>query len=117
MSQQKRPEQEAVKYGDVFSVEGELAEKTVSPRDAAMMQTAENAMLGHTQKGRAAAAMQSAAMRNERAGLVDHNDMTDNAGDRGVSITATDLPGKRVIIESVGGQVSFFLFYVLSFNL
>jgi hypothetical protein len=112
MSQEQcqRPQQEAIKYGDVFTVQGELAEKTVTPRDAAMMQTAENAMLGHTQKGGAAAAMQSAAMRNVRAGLVDHNDMSDNAGDSGVSITATDLPGKRIIVESVGGQVCFFLF-------
>ncbi|GLT60785.1 hypothetical protein SLA2020_335350 [Shorea laevis] len=31
--------------------------------------------------------------------------MSDNAGDSGVSITATDLPGKRIIVESVGGQV------------
>ncbi|GLT60784.1 hypothetical protein SLA2020_335340 [Shorea laevis] len=52
MSQEQcqRPQQEAIKYGDVFTVQGELAEKTVTPRDAAMMQTAENAMLGHTQK-------------------------------------------------------------------
>jgi hypothetical protein len=107
MSQQQQ--QAPIKYGDVFTVQGELAEQTVAPRDAAMMQTAENAMLGHTQKGGAAAAMQSAAMRNERAGVVDHNDLSDNAGDRGVSISATDLPGKRLIIESVGGQVCLFL--------
>ncbi|XP_018824934.1 late embryogenesis abundant protein D-34-like [Juglans regia] len=103
--QQQRPQHEPIKYGDVFPIEGELAGKTVAPRDAAMMQTAENEMLGHIQKGGAAATMQSAAMRNERAGFVGYNDVTDDAGDRGVSITETDLPGKRLIVESIAGQV------------
>ncbi|KAG6701610.1 hypothetical protein I3842_08G173600 [Carya illinoinensis] len=99
------PQHEPIKYGDVFPIEGELAGKTVAPRDAAMMLTAENEMLGHIQKGGATATMQSAAMRNERAGFVGHNDVTDYAGDRGVRITETDLPGKRLIVESVAGQV------------
>ena len=64
--------------------------------------TAENTILGHIQKGGAAATMQSAAMRNERAGLVDHNDMSYDAGLGCVSIIETDLPGKRVITESIG---------------
>lgn len=102
----EQEEQRPVKYGDLFNVEGDLAHKTVAPMDAAMMQAAENAILGGTQKGGAAAAMQSAAMRNEKAGLVSHGDMTDAAaGDRGISITETDLQGRRVISESVGGQV------------
>ncbi|KAM3705193.1 hypothetical protein ACB098_03G061300 [Castanea mollissima] len=103
--QSQRSEQERIKYGDVFPIQGELAEKTVAPGDAALMQTAENTILGHIQKGGAAATMQSAAMRNERAGLVDHNDMSYDASLGGVSITETDLPGKRVITESIGGQV------------
>ena len=107
MSQEhsQRSEQEPIKYGDVFPIQGELAEKIVAPGDAALMQTAENTILGHIQKGGAAATMQSAAMRNERAGLVDHNDISYDAGLGGVSITETDLPGKRVITESIGGQV------------
>ena len=103
--QSQRSEQEPIKYGDVFPIQGELAEKIVAPGDAALMQTAENTILWHIQKGGAAATMQSAAMRNERAGLVDHNDMSYDAGLGGVSITETDLPGKRVITESIGGQV------------
>ena len=103
--QSQRSEQEPIKYGDVFPIQGELAEKIVAPGDAALMQTAENTILGHIQKGGAAATMQSAAMRNKRAGLVDHNDMCYDAGLGGVSITETDLPGKRVITESIGGQV------------
>ena len=53
--QSQRSEQEPIKYGDVFPIQGELAEKTVAPGDAALMQTAENTILGHIQKGGAAA--------------------------------------------------------------
>lgn len=102
--QPQRP-QEPIKYGDVFSVEGELAQKTVAPRDAAMMQTAENAMLGQIQKGAAASALQSAAERNEKRGFVEHHDLTENAGNQGVSITETDFPGRKIITEEIGGQV------------
>lgn len=109
--QQQRPQHQPIKYGDVFLIEGELAGKMVAPRDAAMMQTAENEILGHVQKGGAASTMQSASMRNERAGFVGHNDVTDDAGYRGVSIAETDLPGKRLIVESVAGQVSFSSFF------
>lgn len=101
----RQQEQEAIKYGDVFNVQGELASKPVAPMDAAMMQKAESAMLGITQKGGAAAAMQSAAMRNERGGVVGHDDMSKAAGEGGVSITETDVEGRRVICESVGGEV------------
>ncbi|KAL2922622.1 Late embryogenesis abundant protein 31, partial [Bienertia sinuspersici] len=94
-----------VKYGDVFTVSGELASKTVAPKDAAMMQTAENAVLGQTQKGGPAAAMQAAATVNERAGLVGHLDASDAAAQQGVSVTQTELPGACVITESLGGQV------------
>ncbi|KAJ6682866.1 SEED MATURATION FAMILY PROTEIN [Salix koriyanagi] len=48
--QQQRPH-EPIKCGDVFSVEGELAEKPVAPRDAAMTQTAENALMEQIQRG------------------------------------------------------------------
>ncbi|CAI0384407.1 unnamed protein product [Linum tenue] len=103
MSQQQ---QQAIRYGDLFEVQGELAEKAVAPRDAAMMQTAENTLTGHTQKGGAAAVMQSAAAKNERAGFVCHGDASEVADDLGVSATETDFPaGRTVITESVGGQV------------
>ncbi|XVF42116.1 hypothetical protein PTKIN_Ptkin01aG0334200 [Pterospermum kingtungense] len=103
MSQQQpeRP-QEPIKYGDVFSVQGELAEKPVAPKDAAMMQMAENTMLGNTQKGCTAAAMESAAMQNENAGFVGHEDANAEAG---VTIKETQLPGKRIITKSVGDEV------------
>ncbi|KAK9086833.1 hypothetical protein Syun_029227 [Stephania yunnanensis] len=63
-----------IKYGDVFPVSGELATKPIAPQDAAMMQTAENLVLGQTQKGGAATTMLAAATLNERAGLVGHKD-------------------------------------------
>jgi len=91
MSQeQPRREEEGIKYGDVLNVEGDIGSRTVAPVDAAMMQKAETQMLGKTEKGGAAAAMQSAAMKNERDGIVGHNDMSENATDGGVSITQTD---------------------------
>lgn len=103
--QPKREEQEPIKYGDVFNVQGDLAEKPIAPQDAAMMQTAETAVLGQTQKGGSAAAMQAAATRNERAGVVSHNAISDIAGGEGVTVTETDVPGRRIITEAVGGQV------------
>ncbi|KAL9450717.1 hypothetical protein AB3S75_012448 [Citrus x aurantiifolia] len=99
--QPRRP----IKYGDVFSVESDIAETPVAPRDAALMQTAENAMLGQIQKGAAASIMQSAAERNEKGGFVGHEDMTDVAAGQGFSITETNLPGRRIITEEIGGQV------------
>lgn len=109
MSQQqpRRPQadQEPIKYGDVFEVSGELADKPIAPQDAAMMQTAETRVFGQTQKGGPAASMQSAATRNERAGLVSHTAVTDVAGQKGVTVAETDLPGSRIITESVAGQV------------
>ncbi|KAK9083841.1 hypothetical protein Scep_030312 [Stephania cephalantha] len=94
-----------IKYGDVFPVSGELATKPIAPQDAAMMQTAENLVLGQTQKGGAAATMQAAATLNERAGLVSHKDTTDIAGVAGVTVSETDLRGHRIVTESVAGQV------------
>lgn len=105
--QQMRPQagQDPIKYGDVFDVSGDLAQKPVAPEDAAMMQSAETRVLGQTQPGGAASAMQSAATRNEQAALVGHRDVTDVTGDRGVTVTETQVPGRRIVTESVGGQV------------
>lgn len=97
--------QEPIKYGDVFNVSGELANKPIEPQDAAMMQTAETQVLGQTQKGGTAAVMQAAATRNEQVGLVGHNDITDIAGEQGVSVAETDVAGRRIITEAVAGQV------------
>ncbi|KAI7749590.1 hypothetical protein M8C21_021892 [Ambrosia artemisiifolia] len=92
-----------ITYGDVFPVSGELATKPVAPQDAAMMQAAETTVFGRTQKGGTAAAMQAAAAVNERAGLVSRQDLS-VTGDQGVTVTATDLPGARVVTETISGQ-------------
>ncbi|PPD68612.1 hypothetical protein GOBAR_DD34513 [Gossypium barbadense] len=97
--------QEPIKYGDVFNVSGELANKPIAPQDAAMMQTAETQVLGQTQKGGTAAVMQAAATRNEQVGVVGHTDITDIAGEQGVSVAETDVAGRRIITEAVAGQV------------
>lgn len=102
---EKEEQKEPIKYGDVFKVFGELASKPIAPQDAAMMQKAENMILGQTQKGGPASVMQAAATRNERAGVVGHIDFTDVTGDRGVTVTETDVPGTRFITESVAGKV------------
>ncbi|KAA8548647.1 hypothetical protein F0562_000331 [Nyssa sinensis] len=90
-------EQEPIRYGDVFLVSGNLASKPIAPQDAAMMQTAEASVLGQTQKGGPAAVMQSAANRNERAGLVGHGDISDVAGEQGVTVVEIDVPVGRYV--------------------
>ncbi|CAJ1977203.1 unnamed protein product [Sphenostylis stenocarpa] len=100
-----QPGQDPIRYGDVFDVSGDLAKKPVAPEDAAMMQSAETRVLGQTQLGGAASIMQSAANQNEQAGLVGHRDVNDVAGDRGVTVSETQVPGRRIITEAVGGKV------------
>ncbi|MBA0832035.1 hypothetical protein Goarm_016451 [Gossypium armourianum] len=104
--QPQRPgaSQEPIKYGDVFNVTGELASKPIGPKDAAAMQSAENKILGETPKGGAAAVMQSAAIANERAGVVSHN-QADVAGDQGVAVIKSDADGDVMITEAVAGQI------------
>ncbi|KAM5561482.1 late embryogenesis abundant protein D-34-like [Rosa sericea] len=97
-------QQKAVKFADIFpAVQGEVADKAVAPKDAATMQTAESEAVGKNLKRGAAATMQSAAAQNQRAGHVGPNDM--NIVEDDVTITETDLPGRRIFTESVGGQV------------
>ncbi|CAN1761309.1 Late embryogenesis abundant protein 31 [Linum perenne] len=101
--QQQQQPQRPIKYGDLFEVQGELAEKAVAPRDAAMMQTAENTLTGHTQKGGAAAVMQSVADKNERTGFVTHEDVTNVADDLGFD----EGESKPVVtLQGGGGDVT-----------
>ena len=110
MSQQQpeRPQQEPIKYEDLFSIKDAIARKLVAPRDAAMMQVAENVMLGETQKGGAASAMQSGVAKNEKAGFVGYKEMNEAADERGVSIKEIDMHGRRMRTESIAGHVNFF---------
>ncbi|KAK9160993.1 hypothetical protein Syun_007334 [Stephania yunnanensis] len=98
-------QEQPIKYGDVFPVSGDLADKPIAPGDAAMMQSAERQILGGAiEKGGAAAAMQSAASRNESAGFVSHREVC--AGDQeGMTVTETEIPGRRIITKSIDGQL------------
>jgi hypothetical protein len=104
-SEQARGQDGAIRYGDVFpAVSGGLAKQPVAPQDAATMQSAETMAFGETIKGGPAATMQSAAMRNERMGVVGHGQATDVAAEQGVSVSETRVPGGRVVTEFVAGQ-------------
>jgi len=67
-------------------VSDELAQQRVAPRDAALMQDAEQSVLGETQRGVPAAVLQSVA----------------NAD---ATVVEAELGGRCVVTESVGGQV------------
>ncbi|KAJ9547707.1 hypothetical protein OSB04_020250 [Centaurea solstitialis] len=106
--QPRRPQaedDESIKYGDVFQVSGELADKPIAPQDAAAMQAAETRALGRTQRGGPAAVMQSAATVNENRGVVGHYDATDAAGDQGITVSDAEVGGRHIITESIGGKV------------
>ncbi|XP_039162750.1 late embryogenesis abundant protein D-34 [Eucalyptus grandis] len=96
--QQQQPGVEPIKYGDVFSVSGDLASKPIAPQDAAMLQSAEAAVLGQPQRGGPADTMRAAAAWNERAGLVGRGDVSEVAGKEGLTV-------ERTITERVAGQV------------
>ncbi|XAR54675.1 hypothetical protein NMG60_11029915 [Bertholletia excelsa] len=104
--QPRRPQyvqQEPVKYGDVFQVSGDVAEKPIAPAEAAVMRNAEAAAFGQPQRDGPAAVMEAAAAVNERAGLVRPGEVTDVAGD--ISVTDKEYAGTRIVTESVAGQV------------
>ncbi|KAK9079733.1 hypothetical protein SSX86_001406 [Deinandra increscens subsp. villosa] len=101
-SDHEQEEEEAIKYGDVFQVSGELGSKPITPQDAATMQAAENMALGHIKKGGPAAVMQSAASVNENRRVVGHNDVTP---DQSVTVSDAEVSGHHIITESVAGQV------------
>lgn len=105
MDQDKPRKVEAIKYGDVFDISGELAAKPITPKDAAAMQLAENRILGENPKSGMATVMKSAAELNERRGLVQHDDTTDVVRDSGTEISETTIAGHRLICESIGGHV------------
>ncbi|KAH0634110.1 hypothetical protein KY290_037544 [Solanum tuberosum] len=91
---QKTETEQPLKYGDFFNVKGELADQPIAPQDAAMMQSAEAMVFGKNQKGGPASVMQAAAAKNERSGHVSHEDTTQLAGDEGVTVAETKLPGR-----------------------
>ncbi|GLJ12576.1 hypothetical protein SUGI_0193750 [Cryptomeria japonica] len=97
-------ESEAITYGEVFKVRGDLARQAISPGDAALMHSAETRALGQMQKVGVAARMQEAAHVNEMAGVVDKGDDTSLAAVQGMAVTETVVPGRKVRVEYVSGQ-------------
>ncbi|GKU86564.1 hypothetical protein SLEP1_g1076 [Rubroshorea leprosula] len=100
------PDQEPIRYGDLFNVVGDLASQPIVPQDAVAMQSAETLALGQTQRGGAASIMQSAAWLNERAGLVNQDDANVVAGDvPRVGISKLHHNGNILVTEKIAGQV------------
>ncbi|XP_074349216.1 late embryogenesis abundant protein D-34-like isoform X1 [Apium graveolens] len=98
-------QEQPIKYGDVFEVSDELGSLPIKPKDAAAMQAAESLALGGTAKGGPAAVMQSAADINEQHGVVGHDDVSSVAKNEGVTVSIGQRDGRRIITESVGGEV------------
>uniref|UniRef100_A0A0E0CUY0 SMP domain-containing protein n=1 Tax=Oryza meridionalis TaxID=40149 RepID=A0A0E0CUY0_9ORYZ len=110
--QPRRPseQEQGIRYGDVFPVTGSLGAKPIVPWDAAMMQSAENLVLGKTVKGGPAAAMESAASRNQKMGVVGHDQAMDATAEQGVNVSDTLVPGGgHIVTEFVAGQVTQFV--------
>ena len=84
-----RPDQEPIKYDDIFHVSGQLASKPVTPRDAATAQAAENKLLGQTSSGGVAAVMESAASLSQEVGLVGFLDATYVGREQAVNMSQT----------------------------
>ncbi|KAK9669603.1 hypothetical protein RND81_13G142700 [Saponaria officinalis] len=96
-------QEQPIKYGDVFLVSEKLANKPIGARDAAAMQSAENQVLGQTQRGGPASVMQSAATKNVRAGLVPLDSTAETHVD--MCVTESIVGGRRIITESIGNEV------------
>uniref|UniRef100_A0A0D3GG90 SMP domain-containing protein n=1 Tax=Oryza barthii TaxID=65489 RepID=A0A0D3GG90_9ORYZ len=102
---------EAIKYGHVFAVTGELAGQPIAPRDAAAMRSAEESVPGVPVPQdigggySAGVAMETAAAYNQAVGAVRPGQASDAATNQGIAVTQTSVPGGRIITEFVAGQV------------
>ncbi|GLU03544.1 hypothetical protein SLE2022_207370 [Rubroshorea leprosula] len=92
MSQeQPRRTQEPIRYWDVFNVVGDLASQPIAPQDAAAMQSAENQLLGKTQRGRACSR--------------DNSNIAAGDGTPRVAISKVNNDGNVLVTEEIAGQV------------
>jgi hypothetical protein len=110
-------QQGPIKYGDAFSVTGELAGQPIAPQDAAAVRSAEQSVAGvqvPTEKGGGFSAggfMESAAQYNQAVGAVQPDQASDAAAKQGISITQDPVPGGRIVTEFVAGQVTVLGFF------
>ncbi|XP_047073869.1 late embryogenesis abundant protein 31-like [Lolium rigidum] len=108
-AQQEQPE--AIQYGHVFAVTGDLAVQAIAPRDAEAMRSAEDSVPGvpvpQASGGgfSAAVAMETAAAYNQAVGAVHPGQASAAATMKGITVTQTAVPGGRVVTEFVAGQV------------
>ncbi|XP_051200271.1 late embryogenesis abundant protein 31 [Lolium perenne] len=108
-AQQEQPE--AIQYGHVFAVTGDLAVQPIAPRDAEAMRSAEDSVPGvpvpQASGGgfSAAVAMETAAAYNQAVGAVHPGQASAAATMKGITVTQTAVPGGRVVTEFVAGQV------------
>jgi hypothetical protein len=102
-------DQVAIRYGHVFAVTGDLADSSISPRDAAAMRSTEDSVPGvHGPEAvgggfSAATAMETAAEYNQALGAVAPGQASDAAAVHGITVTQTVVPGGRVVTEFVVG--------------
>jgi len=110
-AQQEQEQPEAIQYGHVFAVTGDLAVQAIAPMDAAAMRSVEESVPGvpvPTASGggfSAAVAMETAAAYNEAVGAVHSGQASDAATKQGITVTQTGVPGGRIVTEFVAGQV------------
>ncbi|CAM0910518.1 unnamed protein product [Alopecurus aequalis] len=110
-AQQEQEQPEAIQYGHVFAVTGDLAVQAIAPRDAAAMRSAEESVPGvpvpQASGGgfSAATAMETAAAYNQAVGAVHSGQASDAATKQGITVTQTAVPGGRIVTEFVAGQV------------
>ena len=113
-AQQEQPE--AIQYGHVFAVTGDLAVQAIAPRDAEAMRTAEDSVQGvpvpQASGGgfSAAVAMETAAAYNQAVGAVHPGQASDAATKQGITVTQTAVPGGRIVTEFVAGQVRMYVY-------
>jgi Seed maturation protein len=104
-AQKSGDQAQGIRYGDVFSVKGDLAGQPIAPQDAATMQSVEYAVLGAPQPGGPADVMTSAATLNQYTGVVGVNQASGTAQQQCITVTETPIPGGKIITEFVAGQV------------
>jgi hypothetical protein len=108
---QEQEQPDAIQYGHVFAVTGDLAVQAIAPRDAEAMRTAEDSVQGvpvpQASGGgfSAAVAMETAAAYNQAVGAVHAGQASDAATRQGITVTQTPVPGGRIVTEFVAGQV------------
>lgn len=84
-----------ITYGNILGAKEQLGKDTVTPEDAALMQSAEARTFGQTQKDGAASVMQAAAQENVKAGFIKEGDHS-RVAEQGVIAQEILVPGTYI---------------------